>query len=283
MQGLEGPHRDFLGFGAVLTPVTGISELSGFPHRPPMGVGTNYPDYVVNPGHNGTAILAAIRHMRRTGEGQRIELPQLESVVNALGTAVPNYLATGESETRTGNRSRTAVPHGAFRCLDDESSVGSIDRWVAIACRDDAEWRGTCEAFGQSAAAADPRFATEASRRENEDALEELIGTWTSSLRSEEVMGLLQAASVPSGTVQNSQDLLDRDPHINARGFYQYLDHAETGRAAYDGPCASLSVTPGYHAAPAPLLGEHTQDVCERVLGLSGDEIADLLVEGVLT
>lgn len=282
MQGLEGPHRDFLGFGAVLTPVTGISELSGFPNRPPMGVGTNYPDYVVNPGHNVTAILAAIRHLRRTGKGQQIELPQVESVVNALGTAVPNYLATGNSETRIGDRSRTAVPHGAFRCLDDEESVNSNDRWVVLACRDDGEWRAVCDALGHPKAGSDERFATEDARRANEDDLEELIGTWTKDRRAEDVMQLLQAAGVPSGVVQNSQDLLGRDPHVEARGFYEYLDHPETGRAAYDGPCAKLSLTPGSHAAPAPLIGEHTQDVCERILGLSEDEVADLLAEGVL-
>lgn len=282
MQGLEGPHRDFLGFGAVLTPVTGLSELSGFPHRTPMGVGTNYPDYAVNPGHNVTAILAAIRHLRRTGKGQLIELPQLESVVNALGTAVPNYFATGYSETRTGNRSISAVPHGAFRCLDDEESVNSNDRWVVIACRDDDEWRFTCDAFGQPGMAGDERFATVDARRANEDALEELIGGWTKARRAEDVMEMLQAAGVPSGVVQNSQDILSRDPHVEARGFYQYLEHPETGLSAYDGPCAKLSLTPGSHTAPAPLLGEHTQDVCERILDLSGDEIADLLAEGVL-
>ena len=73
MQGFDGPHRDFLGFGAVLTPITGYNHLSGFPHRPPMGLGTNYPDYVINPGHTFVAIMAALRYRRRTGKGQRIE------------------------------------------------------------------------------------------------------------------------------------------------------------------------------------------------------------------
>ena len=98
MQGLSGPHKDFLGFGAVLTPVTGISELSGFPDRRPIGVGTNYPDYVINPGHTITAVLAALRYRNRTGKGQCIELSQLESVVNVLGTAVADYLANGRAE-----------------------------------------------------------------------------------------------------------------------------------------------------------------------------------------
>ncbi len=283
MQGLEGPHRDFLGFGAVLTPVTGISDLSGFPHRPPIGVGTNYPDYVVNPGHTVVAILAALRYRERTGMGQLIELPQIESVVNVLGTAVLDYLANGRVQTRAGNRHPTAAPHGAFRCKDDFDSVNSPDRWVAIACRTEEQWRALCAAFGHPEVADDPRFATLAARKANEDELEALVGSWTRDRKAEEVMELLQAHGVPCGVVQNAQDLLERDPHIKARGYYQYLDHPETGRSAYDGPVARLSETPGYHRSPAPLLGEHTWDVCTRILGLSEDEVADLLAEGVLT
>lgn len=282
MQGLEGPHRDFLGFGAVLTPVTGISELSGFPHRKPIGVGTNYPDYVVNPGHTVTAILAALRHRERTGKGQLIELPQIESVINVLGTAVIDYLANGRVQTRNGNRHPTAAPHGAFRCLDDPTSVNSPDRWVAIACRTEEHWRALCRAFGRPEVAADPRFATATARKANEDELEALVASWTKDRKAEEVMELLQQHGVPCGVVQNAQDLLERDPHMKARGYYEYLDHPETGRAAYDGPIARLSETPGYHRRPAPLFGEHTYEVCTRILGLSDDEIADLMAEGVL-
>lgn len=282
MQGMEGPHRDFLGFGAVLTPVTGLSELSGFPHRPPMGVGTNYPDYVVNPGHTVTAILAALRYRNRTGKGQLIELPQVESVVNVLGPAVADFLANGVNETRAGNSSPVVSPHGAFRCADDPESSGSPDRWVALACRTDAEWQALCNSLGHAEAATDARFATFAARKANEEALEALIGEWTRPRKAEDLMETLQTAGVPAGVVQNAQDMLDRDPHMKARGYYEYLDHPETGRAAYDGPAARLSQTPAHHRAPAPLLGEHTMDVCERVIGLSMEEIADLMAEGVL-
>ena len=95
-------------------------------------------------------------------------------------------------------------------------------------------------------------------------------------------MAALQARGVPAGVVQNARDMLERDPHLRARGYYQYLDHAETGRSAYEGVCARLGATPGRHRAPAPLFGEHTEDVCRRILGLGDDEIADLLAEGVL-
>lgn len=282
MQGMEGPHRDFLGFGAVLTPVTGLSEMSGFPNRPPFGIGTNYPDYVVNPGHTVTAMLAALRYRKRTGKGQCIELPQLESVVNTLGTAVPERLVNGTNPTRNGNRSSSAAPHGAFRCADDPESVGSNDRWVVIACRTDAEWQAATKALGHADAASDPKFATFAARKANEDDLEALIGNWTAGLKAEDAAATLQTAGVPAGVVQNAQDMLDRDPHMKARGYYRYVNHPEAGREAHDGPAAVLSETPGDVPGPSPLLGEHTMDVCERIIGLNMDEIADLLADGVL-
>lgn len=282
MQGMVGPHRDFLGFGAVLTPVTGLSEMSGFPHRPPFGIGTNYPDYVVNPGHTVTAMLAALRYRNRTGKGQCIELPQLESVVNTLGTAVVDRLVNGTNPTRSGNRSVSASPHGAFRCADDPESIGSNDRWVAIACRTDGEWQRAASALGHPAAATDPKFATFAARKQNEDELEALVNSWTAGLKAEDAAATLQAANVPAGVVQNAQDMLDRDEHLKARGYYRYVDHPEAGREAHDGPAAVLSETPGDTPGPSPLLGEHTMDVCERIIGLNMDEIADLLSDGVL-
>ena len=155
MQGLTGPHRDFLGFGAVLTPITGISHLSGFPNRPPIGIGTNYPDYVINPGRSVTALLAALRHRVRTGEGQLIEMPQIESVVNVLATAVLNYTANGVNGIRTGNWHPTIAPHGVFQCLDDDTVIPN-ERWVAVACRDDGQWQSLCEELGHPDLANDP-------------------------------------------------------------------------------------------------------------------------------
>ncbi|HNM79174.1 MAG TPA: CoA transferase, partial [Tepidiformaceae bacterium] len=109
-----------------------------------------------------------------------------------------------------------------------------------------------------------------------------LIGSWTAGLKAEEAAATLQAAGVPAGVVQNAQDMLDRDPHMKARGYYRYVDHPEAGREAHDGPAAVLSETPGDVPGPSPLLGEHTMDVCERIIGLNMDEIADLLADGVL-
>jgi crotonobetainyl-CoA:carnitine CoA-transferase CaiB-like acyl-CoA transferase len=285
MQGYDGPHRDFLGFGAVLGPITGYNHLTGFPDRPPGGMGTNYPDYVINPGHTVIAIMAALRHRRRTGKGQRVELSQLESSVAALAPALFDYTANGRSQARAGNRIPHAAPHGAFRCraIKVPTPFGEADeqRWCVIACFDDEQWLRLRAAIGAPDWARDERFATHAGRKQHEDDLERQLEAWTSERLPEEVMETLQAAGVPAAVVQNARDCLE-DPHLRERGYYVQLEHPEAGVTTYDGPGFRLSATPARYERAAPCLGEHTHQVAREVLGLSDEEIADLLVEQVL-
>lgn len=286
MQGYDGPHRDFLGFGAVLTPITGFSHLTGFPDRPPAGLGTNYPDYVINPGHTLVAVLAALRYRRRTGKGQRIELSQLESSVAAIAPAVMDYTVNGRIETRAGNRSPYAAPHGAFLCKTIKVSTpfGAADeqRWCAIACFSDEQWQALRRAIGDPEWTRSDRFATLAGRKEHEDELERCMTEWTSERLDTDVMATLQAAGVPAGVVQNARDILEGDPHVRERGYYVYLDHPEAGHNAYDGPGFRLTKTPAQYRTPAACLGEHNFQVATEILGLSADEIADLMAEQVL-
>jgi crotonobetainyl-CoA:carnitine CoA-transferase CaiB-like acyl-CoA transferase len=283
MQGYDGPHRDFLGFGAVLTPITGYNHLSGFPNRPPFGLGTNYPDYVINPGHTLIAILAALHYRNRTGKGQHIECAQLPSSVAPLAPAIFDYTANGRVQERAGNRIPYAAPHGAFKCAPLSNSGLPIDeRWISIACFNDAEWSALVETMGTPGWARNGSFSTFEARKRNEDELEANIRAWTAEKDAYEIMRELQARGVPAGVVQSAREILDVDEHMKARGYYAYLDHSETGRAAYDGPPAVLSKTPGKLRAPAPLLGEHTEYVCKQILGLGDEEIAELMVAGAL-
>jgi crotonobetainyl-CoA:carnitine CoA-transferase CaiB-like acyl-CoA transferase len=114
MVGTVGPHRAFQGFGASVTTLAGISALSGYPDRTPIGVGTNYPDYVVNPGHGSIAVLAALLHRKRTGEGQLIEVAQVPSTASVVGPALLDYSVNGRVTGRAANRQPDAAPHGAF-------------------------------------------------------------------------------------------------------------------------------------------------------------------------
>ncbi len=290
MQGIEGPHKDFLGFGSVLTPISGISHLSGNPEQPPFGVGTNYPDYAINPGHTVTAILAALRHRERTGEGQMIELAQIESVAATLGPALLDYAVNGRITTRQGNWSEWMAPHGTFRCADEARSQPPVpgqaekrQRWIAITVRNDAEWDGLVAVAGDAAFTKDERFGTVLGRKRDEADLNAAVGDWLSSLDAKELAEQLQAAGVPASLVQDAEDVLDRDEHLQARGYYRYLDHAQTSVSVYDGPIVKLHGTPGELDAPAPLMGEQTFDVATRILGYSEDDVAELVASGVLT
>ncbi len=283
MQGYDGPHRDYLGFGAVLTPVTGYNHLSGFPNRPPMGLGTNYPDYVINPGHTYVAILAALRYKRKTGKGQRVECAQVESSTAPLGPSILNFTVNGVVDNRAGNVLPYAAPHNAYKCKPLSDGGRPMDQsWVAIACFSDDEWRALADAMGNPEWARDPKFATVAGRKANEAELDQGINAWTADKDAYAVMHDLQSRGIPSGVVESAREMLDTDEHLKARGYYVYLDHPETGRAAYDGPPFVLSKTPGKLRSPAPLLGQHTEQVCKEILGLSDEEITELLVEGVL-
>jgi len=290
MQGVEGPHKDFLGFGAVLTPISGISHLSGNPEQPPFGVGTNYPDYAINPGHTVIAILAALRHRERTGEGQMIELAQIESVAATLGPALLDYAVNGRVAIRQGNWSEWMTPHGTFRGEDETRSHPALagqsekrQRWIAIAVRNDAEWDGLLAVAGAAPFTTDDRFSTILGRKRYESELNEAISAWVSALDAKELAEQLQAAGVPASLVQDAEDVLDRDEHLQARGYHRYLDHAETSVSVYDGPIVKLHGTPGELAAPAPLIGEQTFDVATRILGYSEEDVAELVASGVLT
>lgn len=281
MQGYDGPHKDFLGFGAVLTPITGYSHISGFPERLPVGLGTNYPDYVINPGHTLVAIMAALHYRHRTGKGQRIECAQLESSVCPLAPAIFDYTANGVEQNRAGNHLPFAAPHNAFKCAPLTSGGRPMDeRWVAIACFDDGEWDALAAVIGDPVS--DEKFTTLEGRKENEDDLDAAINAWTADKDAFAVMEDLQSRGVPAHVVESAREMLDFDEHLKARGYYVYLDHPETGRSAYDGPPAKFSKTPGELRSPAPLLGQHTEQVCKEILGLGDDEIADLMVAGAL-
>lgn len=278
MQGFDGPHKYFMGFGAVLGPITGYSHLSGFAHRKPMGLGTNYPDYVINPGHTLVAILAALRYRKKTGKGQCIELAQIESSVAPLAPGVMDFANNGCVQGREGNRLPHAAPHGAFRCKDNEWQGQPEDRWIVLGVFDDAQWRALIDAMGAPAWAQDAELSTLAGRKRREDEIEAKINEWTRDQRAEDVMALLQSKGVPAGVVQNARDVLESDEHLKARGYYVYLDHPEAGHNAYDGPPFVLSKTPGVLRTPAPMLGEHNDYVCRELLGMSDEEIAEAII-----
>lgn len=293
MQGLVGPHRNRAGFGSVITPLGGLSALSGYAHRPPVGTGTNYTDYCINPGHLAIVIIGALRRRKKTGKGQHIVMAQVASGATVLETAILDYTVNDRIKERTGNRVPHAAPHDCYPCKGEDREITTLtplgpasvkrdDRWCVIAVFTDAQWKAFCDVIGNPSWTQDSKFSTLLSRKENEEELDRLIGEWTGQRSPEEVMLLLQRAGVPAGIAQDAEDLLVHDPHLRSREYYVYLDHSETGHSAYDGIAFKLSDTPGKLSRPAPRIGEHTDYVCREILGMDEDEMDSLIVEGVL-
>lgn len=270
MNGQTGPRRSFAGFGTVMAAMAGFSEITGWPDRNPGSPYGAYTDFVCQR-FCATALIAAIDHRRRTGEGQYIDVAQYEASIQMLAPSVLDYVVNGRVATRAGNRSPHAAPHGVFRCRDE----GERERWVAIAVEDDAQWDALVEVTGLDRLR-EERFATLRGRKAHEDDLESILGAWTSQRRRSEVFYALQPR-VPAAPVQDPQDIHE-DPQVLYRQYFRELDHTEMGPTLYEGRQAELSATPPVLRKAAPCLGEDTRYVLTQMLGYS-DEDADELIE----
>ncbi len=270
--GQTGPKAGQRGFGSQLTSQSGFTFLAGEPDGDPMLLFGPYIDFVAV-GFGLVAVLAALDHRRRTGEGQHIDLSQYESGLQFIAPALLDFEANGRVVTRTGNRSAYAAPHGAYPCRGE-------DRWCVIAVRSEDEWRALCRAAGHPDWAADARFGSLAARKAHEDALDALVGAWTSPREAHKVMELLQNAGVRAGAVNRLSDLFG-DPQLRHRRVWRDLEHPELGRFYYEAPPFILSETPA-ELYRSPLLGEHNIGVYRDILGLADGEIAEYAAEGVI-
>lgn len=274
--GAGGPRSFYGGVSWGIQAMAGLNAISGYPDRPPVSPSPySHPDVSCNPLHAAFAILAALRHRRRTGKGQLIELSQYESSVAWLGLGVLAYDANGALLPRAANDSPYAAPHDAYRCQGE-------DRWCAIAVHADEQWRTLCEVIGRADLADAPSFRTLAARRARPEELRAIVEAWTSERTAEEVTQTLQARGVPAYVVNGFEDLLRLDPQLQHRQAWTEVEHPELGVVAVEDWAFKLSRSPRVPPQRAPLFGEHNDYVFQEVLEMSEDEVNDLLVEGVL-
>ncbi|MBX3025540.1 CoA transferase [bacterium] len=272
--GATGPDAEFVSYGPAQVPLSGMSSLTGYAGWPPMHVGISYGDPTGGL-HGAVAVLAALWHREATGEGQYIDLSQWETSIATLGEGVLEQSLTGTQPPRAGNRDPHMAPHGIFRCAGEQ-------RWVAIAVRDDEEWIRFAACIGAPALGTDPRFATLAARKANEDALEAVVSDWTRPLPDGEVVARLQAANIPAAAAMTNRDLAE-DEDLRRSGFHVFREHPEIGSRLHLGIPWQMSDTPCSVRSAAPCLGQHTDDVLRRVLGYDDARIAALRDAGVLT
>ena len=273
MHGHTGPLAGHHGQGFVLTALSGFDAIASWPDRAPSGVFGALTDFIA-PQFNAISLISALDYRRRTGKGQYIDQAQHEAAMQLIAPLILDYTVNQRDFTANGNRLAYAAPHGIYRCQGD-------DRWCAIAVFTDAEWASFCRVIGKPTLAERPEFATLLSRKQNEDELDNLVEAWTITRSAEEVMSLMQASGVAAGVVANAKDQAG-NPQLKHYQFFEEREHPVIGKIPfYHGPCFRLSETP-YEIGRATMIGEHNEYVYTELLGLSDEEWAQLISEGII-
>ena len=269
-----GPYSDSQAYGPMLSAASGMLSIWAQPDDPyPVGSNSPLPDHMASK-HAVIAALAALDYRSRTGKGQYIDMAQTEVAVNLIGEHYLDYTYNHRIPKPTGNRSTYAAPHGCYACKGN-------DEWCAIAVFTDEEWRRFCRVLGDPAWTSDPKFAGLQNRLKDVAELDEHIREWTSRLDAYVVMEVLQAAGVAAGVVQRAPDALD-DPQLKWLGSMVEFDHPVSGKRLYPGVPFRMSGAPPNQSTAAPLLGQHTEEICRDLLKMSAEEVQRLVKEDVL-
>ncbi len=256
--GRSGPYRNYLCWGSMVECVGGQAAVRGYPDGDPF-MPLAYGDPIG--GLTGAfAVMAALHHRERTGQGQLIDFAQLESFTPLSAEVLMDFAMNGRVHQPMGNHHPAMAPHNVYQCAGD-------DRWVCIAVTSDSEWQALCQAIGRPELAQDQRYADILARKRHEDEIDRVLGDWCLSRDPMEATRTLQAAGVPSGPVMEPRHLY-ADPQLKARGLFKELHHADAGRHPYAGPTWQPSRTPMPIRRPAPGLGEHNAFVFAHLLGL---------------
>jgi crotonobetainyl-CoA:carnitine CoA-transferase CaiB-like acyl-CoA transferase len=272
--GRSGPHRSRPSYAEIIEAYDGSTYLNGYPGGEPATVGVSPWTDATQAMHGAFAIMAALYHRNRTGQGQYIDAAMIEGSANFLGEMVMAYTMNGALGERLGNRDKIMAPHGCYRCQGE-------DEWVAIAVDGQAEWEAFVRAIGSPGWAEKAEFKDDLGRRQNQDELDKYIEKWTRKYRQYEVMERLQKAGVAAGASLNVKDLVI-DPQLKARRFFIEIEHPVIGNMTLPGlPWRPAGRRQGNYTC-SPLLGEHNDYVFGGLLGLSSEEIAKLKEEQVI-
>jgi crotonobetainyl-CoA:carnitine CoA-transferase CaiB-like acyl-CoA transferase len=267
--GMSGPWSGVRAYGSTLEQASGLPSVTGGPDDPPTMLHAALGDPIG--GLNAAAaLMLGFMHQKNTGEGQHIDLSQVQCMLPMVASSILEQSATGNLAPRIGNRHQQFAPHGCFPAL-------GIDQWITFAVRTDDEWQALCKVMRRADLASDPALATLARRREHQEQIEAAIRQWLADVRPDIAMVSLQNAGIPAGIAKLPQDLAS-DPHLLKVGHWQPSDRPFMGphllpSVAYREGDATL---PYAIEHLAPTLGQHNHNVLSDVLALSDMEIAEL-------
>ena len=270
--GLDGPWRDRTGFAQTMEQISGLAWVTGFADGPPV-----IPRGPCDPLaglHAALALLVALEHRRRTGEGQLVESTMVEAALNATADQVLEWQAYGRLLGRDGNRGPVAAPQNVYACRGAE-------QWIALAVVTDEQWRALVDLLGRPAWAAAPALATRAGRCARHDRLDVELSAWCAARERDTLVDLLLGSGIPAAPVLHPREAA-ANPQMRARGFFEAETHPVTGTHELPGLPMRFSGLARWYRSPAPTLGQHTEEVLRELLGLDDDTIAELRAEGII-
>ncbi len=271
--GVDGPWRERVGFAPTMEQIAGLAWVTGLPEAPPVT-----PRGACDPlagVHAAFAVLAALNFAERTGTGQLVELPMLETVLNATAIQAIEAQVFGVTLSRRGNRGHSAAIQNIYRC------AGSDD-WIAITVGDDAQWQALVELMNRPAWCEDEELSTVAGRHSRADDIDGRLADWFAGQSRDSTVELLAGAGIPAAPVV-SPSLVTDNPQLRERGFFEALHHASTGLGLY--PCppfARLAGQDSWLLRPPPKLGEHNEEILRDRCGLTDEELTRLAAGGVI-
>ncbi len=269
--GLDGPWRDRSGFAQTTEQVSGIAWMTGEAGGEALVRSTIDPIAGI---HGAFAVLAALEHRDRTGEGQLIEMPMAEVALNVAAEPIVTFSAYGTLLERDGNRGAPGSPQGVYPCAGHE-------QWVALSIVSDREWSALVDVLGAPAWATDPSMSTRAGRRAAHDAIDVGLAVWFADRDRDDTVDLLVAAGLLVAPVWD-QMIQDELPQLAERGFTQWLEHPIAGLVGYPGTGVRSEQFDNSYRAPAPTVGQHTAEVLREKLGLTDAELTTLSRSGVI-
>ena len=273
--GQTGPYADRPGYDFIVQGMGGLMSITGerddLPGGGPQKVGVAVSDLFTGL-YSANAIVAALFHRERTGQGQHIDMALLDVQVAMLGNMNTSYLASGEIPGRLGNAHQSIVPYQVFKSADD---------YLIVAVGNDSQFVRFCEVLGEPGWSADPRYATNPERVKHREVLVPMLASKLATHPAAEWLQRLEAADVPCGPIRNLEQVFS-DPHVVARGLEIRVPHAKAGEVRLVANPMRFSATPVAYEAPPPMLGEHTDRVLAEWLGLDAERIAALRATGIV-
>ena len=271
--GQTGPWREYAGFGNLAGAVCGFYQQTGLPDAPPVGCFGPYTDFM-GVRYNAIAILAALAHRDRTGEGQFIDMAQAEAALHFLAPAALAYLEAGIVPPARGNRDASMAPHGVY-------PTRGVDRWIAIAVGTDTQWQQLCRHALSPEFADDPTLATFEGRQRAEDRIDAALSTWTREHEAHALERELQQLGIAAHALLDTHELM-RDAQLESRNHVLRIGHPQFGQTAIEGSRFLMSGATAARPTQAVSYGSHNTIVLGDILQYSPQRIAELTALGVL-